>query len=145
MFICNWKANSFLSKKIKGANRLWVNVKYSTFDPHRTIRTRTLHISDVSMFWITVLWPPVTGDHRHRNRHLIHDRLSKHVNLHNGLLQLKRSLLLVTFDIFSLTIILPEHSHLKITPNRMVKSRTSVNNSSSSRVTQNLQITDHEE
>ena len=42
-------------------------------------------------------------------------------------------------------ISLPEHSHLKITPNRVVKSRISVNNSSSSRVTQNLQITDHEE
>ena len=26
------------------------------------------------------------GDHRHRNRHLIHDRHVKHVNLHNGLL-----------------------------------------------------------
>ena len=25
------------------------------------------------------------GDHRHRNRHLIHDRHVKHVNLHNGL------------------------------------------------------------
>ena len=33
MFICNWKANSFLSKKIKRADRLWVNVKYNTFDP----------------------------------------------------------------------------------------------------------------
>ena len=38
-----------------------------------------------------------------------------------------------------------EDLHLKITKNRVVKSRTSVNNSGSSRVTQNLRVTDHEE
>ena len=40
---------------------------------------------------------------------------------------------------------LPEDSCIKISKNRVTKSRISVNNSSSSRVTQNFQATDHKE
>ena len=38
-----------------------------------------------------------------------------------------------------------ENSRLKITENRVVKSRMSVNDSSPSRVTQKRQVADHEE
>ena len=49
-----------------------------------------------------------------------------------------------TFDEFSV-INLPEDSRLRILKNRVVKSRISVNNSSSSRVKQKFQVTDHKE
>ena len=46
---------------------------------------------------------------------------------------------------FSVLVNLLEDFHLKITQNRVMKSRISVDTLSSSRVTQNLQVTDHEE
>jgi len=45
----------------------------------------------------------------------------------------------------SVLINLLQDLRLKITYNRVIKSRISVDNLSSSRVTQDLQVTDHEE